>query len=80
MGERKSISVDEPVYHRLAAHKRDDESWSDLANRAANALDAVDADASHGEIPDDVLTEAHIDDIVAKTERRVLNGLENRMR
>ena len=80
---RKSISVSEDVYERLLAHKGDDDSWTDVGQRAADALDAVDgdespdsgvdadADASH------TLTEDHIDDIAAEVERRFERTLSN---
>lgn len=73
---RKTITVREAVYDRLDGHKGDDESFSDLLDRAVNALEAQEGEAGeHGE----QLTTAHIDDIAAEVSHRTATELENRL-
>ena len=77
---RKGISIDEGVHARGDDIKREGESWSDLLGRAFDALEAQDDGAASDrldEIPDDILTEGHIDDVAAEVERRVERTLEN---
>jgi hypothetical protein len=43
---RKTITVTDDVYERLGALKQDDESWSDIGDRAAGALESQDDDVN----------------------------------
>jgi len=78
---RKSTTMGEDAFDRLDGHKHDDESWTEFGHRVADVLDAHDGDGEHASntpaVPDDVLTEGHIDDIGAEVERRVERTLEN---
>lgn len=73
---RKTITVDESVYDRVDEVKRDEESWSDCLLRLVNTLESGDCDQSEHT---DVLTESHIDDIVARTARQTATEVENRL-
>lgn len=70
--------MDEGVYESLHEHKREGESWTDLAERAVNALEST----ADGQAREDVnaLTPGHIDDIAAEVERRVEKTLETTVR
>jgi len=43
---RTTITVTDEVHERLEAHKQDDESWSDVGARAADALESQDEDVN----------------------------------
>lgn len=82
MSDRTNVSVPDAAFEHLKEHKRAGESWGDVFHRAAEALHGTESpdgepDATH--IPDGVLTEAHIDDIVnqtaAKTAREIKESL-----
>ena len=77
---RKTISVDDEVYERWAEHKRDDESWTDLLERGADALESEDGDVNASVNESEALTEDHIGDIATEVERRVERALETTVR
>lgn len=75
---RKSITVDERAFYRLKAEKRDGESWTELIDRATDALESQDDDATAD--PDfDALTEDHIQDIATLTARKTATEVESRL-
>jgi len=74
---RKTITVSEDVFDRLEDLKDDGESWTDLGERAADALEGQDGDVNAAPNADQPLTEEHIDDIAAEVERRFERTLEN---
>jgi len=76
---RKTISVSEHVYSLLKAQKGVDESFNDLLERLVQVHEDGGAEGADG-LPDDVLTEEHIDDIVAQASRKTADELENRLR
>ena len=69
---RKTITVTEDVYERLATLKRDDESWSELGDRAADVLESGDSDVNTE--PSSVVVE-NIDEIA----RASADEVEDRM-
>lgn len=77
--ERKTITVDAASFERCAALKADGESWSAFFDRVADAFGSRDEQSEHTVNADseqrDVLTEAHIDDISARTAKRVVEEL-----
>lgn len=64
------------------AERRADESANDFILRVASMLDGTDAgtDVTSYDIPEDVLTESHIDDLVSRTARQTADELESRLR
>jgi hypothetical protein len=80
MTDRKTITVDREVYERLEPLKKDDESWNEFGDRVADLLEADgQEDGEHSPNTAEPLTVDHIDDIVAKVERRVGREIENRL-
>ncbi|GGO03558.1 DUF7557 family protein [Haloarcula pellucida] len=82
---RKSITVDAETKARHEDLKREDETWDEFENRLADALEALetqdaDVNADCGQVPDDVLTEAHLSDIQTLTETAVEQALANATR
>jgi len=71
---RTTITADNDAVDAVAAHKRDEDSWTDVLFRAAEALEAVEGDGEHGL---NTLTEDHIDDIAARTAERTADEVEN---
>jgi len=81
MSDRKTTTTSAEAHEALFEFKREDESASDLFKRAAAALEAHDPtteSSSTPAIPDEVLTEAHIDDIANTTASRTIDELEER--
>jgi len=74
---RTTITAGDEGYEAIAAHKGEDESWTELLKRAADALEA---DDGGGELAPNTLTEEHIEDIAARTSRRTADELEDRLR
>lgn len=66
----------EAAAERLESHRYADESFTQFANRIADELDEREADDQSAAC----LTEAHIDDIVARTARQTAKELETRLR
>ncbi|MBX0325738.1 hypothetical protein EGH21_22230 [Halomicroarcula sp. F13] len=82
---RKSITVDAETKARHEDLKREDETWDEFEQRAADALEALEAqddgvNADCGQVPDDVLTEDHLSDIQTLTETAVEQALSGAMR
>lgn len=79
MSDRKTTTTSAEAHERLMSFKREDESTSDLFERAAAALEAHDPTTDESPaIPDDILTEAHIDDIANTAASRTVGELEER--
>ncbi|MFB6189347.1 MAG: antitoxin VapB family protein [Halapricum sp.] len=77
MSDRKHLSILADVYERLEAHKHEDESWSDLVERAADALEE---DGNEDDVNGlETLTEEHIDDIAARTARKTADEVQDRL-
>jgi predicted CopG family antitoxin len=74
MTRRKSITVDEDAFEDLARFKREEESWSDLVQRAADALESKDVAGDLEKLS--TLSEGEINDIGAEVERRMQHVLE----
>lgn len=78
---RKTISMSEEAYERLQSLKSDDQSWTDFGHWAADALEAQDdVNTEPNAVPDDILTEDNIPDLLNQFERRVERQLESAMR
>jgi len=75
---RKSITISDEAYDELASFKREQESWSEFAERAANALESQYSADGRDDV--NALSEEHIDDIATAVEGRVQTLLENAMR
>jgi predicted CopG family antitoxin len=71
---RKTITISEEAYNALDGEKREGESFTELAFRAAEALE--DGDGAANTDPN-TLTEEHIDDIGTEVEDRLQRILEN---
>lgn len=82
MSDRKTTTTSAEAHERLMSFKREGESTSDLFKRAAAALEAhdptTDESPSTPAIPDEVLTEAHIDDIANTAASRTVDEFEER--
>jgi hypothetical protein len=82
-GDRKTTTTSEDAYEALVKHKREDESMSDLFERAAAALEAhdpiTDSSPASAEMPDDLLREAHIEDIANTVASRTATELQEQM-
>lgn len=82
MSGRKTTTTSAEAHEALFKYKREDESASDLFERAAAALEAHDPTSDESpsttEIPEDLLTEAHIDDIANTAASRTASELEQR--
>lgn len=76
---RKTITIDEAAFERLDDLRREDESWTAFADRAADVLEAGSA-GRDGEHTSNTLKEDHIDDIASETASRVLRDLETALR
>lgn len=79
MADRTTISVSQAAYDALATEKREGESFSDVVLRVCGDSETVEAPAPSVELPDDVLTEAHIEDIAARSARKTADEVENRL-
>jgi hypothetical protein len=82
MSDRKTTTTSAEAHEALFGFKREDESASDLFKRAAAALEAHDPttdSSSRPAIPDDVLTEAHIDDIANTAASRTASELQEQL-
>jgi len=81
MSDRKTTTTSAEAHEALFEFKREDESASDLFKRAAAALEAHDPtteSSSTPTIPEDLLTEAHIDDIANTAASRTVSELQQR--
>ncbi len=76
MGTR-TIGLDDEAYERLAAQKRDDESFSDVVKRLTDAV-ATDWREGFGRL--DPEATARIDEIVADSRKATSEGLAGRQR
>lgn len=82
MSDRRTVSAAEDVVDRLEDdHKHDGDTWTDVLQRAADALDGQidrqrDERNMNAEAP---LTEAHLDDIVSRTAVKTADEVENRL-
>lgn len=70
---RKHVSTTETAFEALDAQRKADESWSELFERAAEALDGG------VETGPETLTRDDVDDIAALTARRTADEAENRL-
>lgn len=77
---RTSITIDVDVGDRLEACKRDDETWTELMERAADAIEGDETAGGPDESTMNALREEHIDDIAAETASRVVRDLETALR
>jgi len=78
---RKTLTVPESVWRRLKDEKRDDESFGDLLDRLVDVVqEGGEQDTDAVDLPDNILTEDHIDDIAAITAAKAGEELEDRMR
>lgn len=81
MSDRKTTTTSAEAHERLMSFKREGESASDLFKRAAAALEAHDPTTDESPatpaLPDDVLTEAHIDDIANTAASRTVGELQD---
>ena len=78
---RKTLTVAEATKERFDGLKRDDESQTDLVERALDALETVeqqdgDVNTDRTQVPDGVLTEDHLSDLQTMMETAVENGLD----
>jgi len=71
---RKTVTISEEAYEALDGEKRESESFTELAFRAAEALE--DEDGAVNTDPN-TLTEEHIDDIGAEVQTRMERLLKN---
>lgn len=82
-GDRKTTTTSEEAFDAFVKHKREDESMSDLFNRAAAALEAhdptTDPSPATSKIPENVLTENHIDDIANTAAARTAVELQEQL-
>jgi len=69
---RTTLTVTDDAHDRLAAHKGDGESWSDVFERAAEALEGQDSDLNTD--PNTVAVD-NVDEIA----RAAADAVENRM-
>lgn len=82
MSDRRTVSGAADVIDRLEDdHKHDEDTWTDVLRRAADALDKqTDGRQVVRKMnADGALTEDHIDDIVSRTARRAAEEVENRL-
>jgi len=82
---RKTLTVSNASKDRFDGHKRDDESQTELLNRALDALETLEAqdgsvNTDRTQLPDDVLTEDHLSDISTVVESAVERGIDNASR
>lgn len=79
---RKTLTVSANSKDRFDGHKREDESQTELLERALDALEAQDAgvNTDRTQIPDDILTEDHLSDISTVVESAVEKGIDNASR
>jgi predicted CopG family antitoxin len=69
---RKTITVSEAAYERLQAHKDSGESWTEVINRAAEAMDSED------EHKPNAVAVTNIDEIARATADEVENRMTRR--
>lgn len=75
---RKTATASEEAHEQLFQHKREGESTSEFYKRAAEALERI-RDGDVGNVPDNILTTDHIDDLANTASRRTADELEERM-
>lgn len=74
--QRKTLTVTESAFEACDSLKDEGESWSEFFHRVAETLETDGQQAEHGvNIPDDVLTERHLDDIAQYTARQLTEEL-----
>lgn len=76
------ISTEAAEALEAAANRKDSESATVFVLRVAELLDGTEngTDVTNRDIPENVLTEAHLDDIAHETARRTAQEVENRLR
>jgi len=72
---RTNLPVSDEVYDRLAEHKSDDDTWEDVLERAADALDGTDTSEQTAHIPPE-----QVDEIAGRVASETVSELEERMR
>jgi hypothetical protein len=71
MTGRTTITTSEAAHDRLADHKRDGESWTELFNRAAEALESRDGDVNTTAVENvDEIARATADEVENRMTRR----------
>jgi len=68
---RRTVTTSEAAHNRLAEFKRDGESWTELFNRAADALESADCDVNTTAV-------SNVDEIAQATAREVENRMTRR--
>jgi predicted CopG family antitoxin len=71
MTGRTTITTSEAAHDRLADHKREGESWTELFNRAAEALESTEGDVNTTAV-------ANVDEIARATAEEVENRMTRR--
>jgi len=71
MTERTTTTTSQAAHDRLAEHKRAGESWTELFNRAAEALESQDGDVNTTAV-------ANVDEIARATAEEVENRMTRR--
>jgi len=82
MTDRKNIPVDEPLYERLVAQKADDDTWNDVMERAAEALEADESegtDAAEACIQTARIPTEQAEEIARMAGRHAGDEVENRL-
>jgi len=68
---RTTITTSDAAHDRLAEHKREGESWTELFNRAADALESQAGDVNTTAV-------SNVDEIAQATAREVENRMTRR--
>lgn len=79
MSDRAHVSTKQESFDRLDSHRREEESWSDIFERAADVLDAVDGDDANGPETDLDELAGKIDDLRAELPKELGEEIENRL-
>lgn len=77
---RTSLSISHEAKARFDEFKNPDETNEAAFLRLLDAAEGVNSDEFTDGVPEDVLTESHIDDLVAQTAARTADELESRLR
>ena len=72
MGDRAHVSTKQESYDRLDAHRREDESWSDMFERLADVLEDADANGS------ETVAVENVDEIARASAKAVEDRLPGR--
>lgn len=75
---RKTATASEDAHDRLFQYKREDESTSEFFARIADVLERFEAGELQ-EVPDNLLTTDHIDDLANTAATQTANEVEQRL-